>query len=183
MSTKFSLAVTILPALLAINPWSTGLSLTTTFSRRALAALPILLSWSKSTNWLRNFLIDWSFLQVENYVCFNGWITLEIEIRNQLSINKSKWRNNRTKWQFKSKILSLAKSFKQLFFMNVLRFCVYSVVSSDCFVETFCVLLMMIVGQLRVEKHLVDLLLSSQSRFLVPWRHTCNYKYIIQQSM
>ena len=48
-----------------VKSWSLVPSLTTTFSCLSLAVLPIIISWSKSSNWLRNVLFDCLFLRIE----------------------------------------------------------------------------------------------------------------------
>ena len=64
-----------------------------------------------------------------------------------------------------------------------LRFWVHSVVLRNCFAEAlFCVLLILTLGQLRIEIHFLDLLFDSQLQFLVPWHHTCKYNFIKHQS-
>ena len=63
--TAFSLAVKLLPLWLTVNFWSTVLLLTTNFCCLPLAASPMITSWSKSSNWLKNFPFDCLYFQVD----------------------------------------------------------------------------------------------------------------------
>ena len=61
----FSLTTELLLEIPTVKSRSLVLSLTTTFSCLSLAALPITITWSKSSNWLRSLLFDCLFLRVE----------------------------------------------------------------------------------------------------------------------
>ena len=75
--TVLSLVAVVLLKVLAVKSRSLVPSLTTGFSWLSLAALPRILSWSKSSNWLRRLLFDCLFLRAET-VCFIISIPLEI---------------------------------------------------------------------------------------------------------
>ena len=61
----FQLSTELLLKVPTVKSRSLEPSLTTTFSCLALVALPIIIFWSKSTNWLRSLLFDCFFLRVE----------------------------------------------------------------------------------------------------------------------
>ena len=61
----FSLVIKILPDLLTVNSWSAVPSLTTSFSCLSLTALPIKISRSNSSNWLRTLVLDCFLLRAE----------------------------------------------------------------------------------------------------------------------
>ena len=75
--TKLSMVVKLLPSILAVISWSSVASLTKTFCCLSLAALPILLSRSKSANWQKILLFVSFFLRVETMFTLTGECHLE----------------------------------------------------------------------------------------------------------
>ena len=61
----FSLTIELTLEVPPVKFWSSTPPLTTTFSRLSLVVLPMITSWSKSSNWLRSLLLDCLFFLVE----------------------------------------------------------------------------------------------------------------------
>ena len=70
--TKLSMVVKLLPSILAVISWSSVASLTKIFCYLSLAALPILLSRSKSANGQKILLFVSFFLRVETMFTLTG---------------------------------------------------------------------------------------------------------------
>ena len=82
-----------------VKSWSLVPSLTTAFSNLSLTSLPIIISWSKSSNWLRSLLFDCLFLRVETMFVLITELYWEMRI------------NSNTKSKMTLQIVKLAKDF------------------------------------------------------------------------
>ena len=75
--TTFFLAVKLLPLLSTVNVCSVVPSLPTTSCSPLFATLPIMISWSKSSNWLGSFLFNCFFSRVQTVFALTSKIYLQ----------------------------------------------------------------------------------------------------------
>ena len=84
----FSLTAVLLLELLTVKSRSFVPILTTAFSCLSLTALPIIISWSKSSNWLRSLLFDCLFLRVETMFVLITELYYKWAINNNMKSNE-----------------------------------------------------------------------------------------------